>query len=377
MVGGVETNFLLLLSRWNTISPRVIVPDEGGLTEAIRARGVPCEMVSYYGWRLPNPLRHLETLCALVQAARRHGAQVVYLNHHCMVEFAARLARFARLPWVCHVRNVEDAAFMQAHRGQLRAARVVLASSHAVKDTLLSWGVPDERIRLVYDGIQVEPFANARPDPGIRARLGFPEESRLVGTVVRVREDKGVGDLVRAAAVVASKCPNARFVVAGRDGDGGESTRRFREQAAALGLEGQLVFARYVEELPPLLSALDLFVLPSWMEACPVSLMEAMAAGTPVVATDVGGVPEMVEDGVHGLLCAAREPEALAARIVAGLALEPQQREAMRAAALERVREKFDVAVQAREIENILEGTVQQTQQRGALWIRNKESGSA
>lgn len=354
LLGGVETNLLLLLQGWHAVSPLVVVPSEGALTRAIRALGVPCETVPYYGWRLPNPVRHLQTLRALWQAARRHAAQVIYLNHHCMVEFAVRLARVARLPWVCHMRNVEDAPFMQAHRGQLRTAQVVIASSRAVKDTLLSWGVPDERIRLVYDGIEVETFANARPDPGTRAVLGFPEKTRLVGTVVRVREDKGVGDLVRAAAMVAARCPNVRFVVAGRDGDGGQSTRRFRQEATSLGLEGRLVFTGYVEELPPLLAALDVFVLPSWMEACPVSLMEAMAAGTPVVATSVGGIPEVVEDGVHGLLCVARDPEALAARIIASLDLGRQEREAMRTKAIERVRERFDVDGQARAIEGIL-----------------------
>lgn len=361
IVGGVETNLLQLLQILDpaVVSPLVVMPGEGPLTDQIRALGVPCEIVRYYGWRARNPFRHLGTLARLITLVYRHRIKVLYLNHHCMLEFASRIAAVTRLPLVCHVRGVEDDAYMAVNRQRLRSVDVVIATSRAVYTNLVRWGVEECRIRLIYDAINPSIFAaQTSPDGRLRSEYGIPVNAPLIGVVSRLRVDKGIPDFIRAAALVATERPDVRFLVIGADEDGGQATRHFKSLAESLGLGGHLVFTGFCDDVPGALRALDVFVLASWMEACPLSVMESMAAGTIVVATAVGGVPEVIEDGVSGLLCPAHDPVALAARILAALSLGELDRENLVARARARVFGQFQVTVQARALEDVLTSIV-------------------
>jgi len=356
VAGGVETNLLLLLQAFDpsAITPIVVMPGDGPLTERVRALGVACEIVPYYGWRLPNPFRHLETLARLVQVTRGHHAQVIYLNHHCMLEFAVKLAALTQLPLVCHMRGVENAAYMKDNHRRLHTADVIIATSEAVRSNLLHWGVPEGRIQLIYDAIDLGPFMGGVPRSSLRTRYGFPPATPMIGAVSRVIPEKGIGDLVAAAALVIGERPDARFTIVGTDNDGGRTTRQFESLAISLGLENHLFFTGFQEDLIAVLNDLDVFVLPSWMEACPLSLMEAMAAGVLVVATDVGGIPEIVENRVHGLLCPPHEPQILAKLILEAMTMTPSDRNTMRARALARIRERFVLSVQAGQLQQAI-----------------------
>ncbi|MCJ7822788.1 MAG: glycosyltransferase family 4 protein [Armatimonadetes bacterium] len=140
-----------------------------------------------------------------------------------------------------------------------------------------------------------------------RSALGIPDGAPLVGMVARLAPQKGVADFMRAARVVADGAPSARFVVVG-DGP-------LRDEAQALcqelKLEACVRFLGEMESARDVVAALDLLVLPSISEGSPILAMEAMALGKPVVATAVGGVPEIVVDGQTGILVEPRDPEAL------------------------------------------------------------------
>jgi glycosyltransferase involved in cell wall biosynthesis len=174
-------------------------------------------------------------------------------------------------------------------------------------------------------------------EPGIRERLrgelGVPPEAGLVLAVGRLNAEKGQSLLLQAAPAVLSRCPGTVFALAGD----GPLRGALEQQAAQLGIAGQVRFLGVRQDVPALLAAADLFVLPSRSEGMPNALLEAMAAGLPVVSFEVGGVGEVLVHGVTGLLVPPEDADGLARAMLALLENE-QERRRLGAAARERIR---------------------------------------
>jgi glycosyltransferase involved in cell wall biosynthesis len=173
-------------------------------------------------------------------------------------------------------------------------------------------GAPADRTVVIPNAIQAERFAH--PNPEYRGRLCefFPSPPRrIVGAAGRLSPEKGFGVLVDAAARVADADADVGFVLFGD----GPLREKLTRQVAAAGLEGRFVLAGFRHDLDCFLPFLDLMVLPSFTEGMPNVVLEAFAAGVPVVATAVGGTPELIEEGLSGYLVPPGDPAALARRI--------------------------------------------------------------
>ena len=184
---------------------------------------------------------------------------------------------------------------------------------------------------------------NSPPPLAGEGRVGaWPEDVLLICTVARLTPQKGLFDLVEAAAEVVPRLPNVRFVLAGD----GELRAQLEARVAALGLTRQVRFAgsRPLAVLARWLGAADLFLLSSHYEGMPLAMIEAMAAGCPVVATAVGGVPDVIADSNGGRVVPAKNPHALAAAMVEILG-DPEKRRTMAAAARQRAMSAFDVRI--------------------------------
>jgi glycosyltransferase involved in cell wall biosynthesis len=177
-------------------------------------------------------------------------------------------------------------------------------------------------VETLYHGIDLGRVARSAEADGVRAELGIPDGAPLIGTVANLKPGKGQRHLLKAAVVVRRHLPQARFVLVGV----GPSEDALRREAAALGLNGSVLFTGFRQDAVRISAALDLFVLPSEYEGLPIALVEAMALGRPVVATRAGGTPEVLADGVQGRLVPPRDPSALAEAIVAVLQDEPARR---------------------------------------------------
>ena len=193
------------------------------------------------------------------------------------------------------------------------------------------------KIAVVHNGIDCEAFA---PDPGRRSaarlELGLAPGTMAVLTVSVLREGKGLDVLLQAAPTVVASVPDAVFLVAGD----GPSRDALRARAAELGLSERVRWLGFRRDIRDLLAAADLFVLPTLRDALPTALLEAMAAGLAVVASDTGGIPEIVEAPALGRLVPPSDPEALA-RAIAHLLTHPAERSAMGEVARDHVRARF------------------------------------
>jgi glycosyltransferase involved in cell wall biosynthesis len=174
-----------------------------------------------------------------------------------------------------------------------------------------------------------------------------------VGMVGRVQPIKGQDRFLRMAARVAAAMPDARFVIIGAYDPASCYYRRLVRLRRRLGLEGRVHFTGYLEPIGAVMARLQVVVIASRMEQMPLVALEAMAAGRPVVAVDVGGVREMVEDGVTGYVTAPSHEAGLADAVV-GLLKEPEKAERLGAAGRARVEQRFTAAGQAARIEAAL-----------------------
>lgn len=221
-----------------------------------------------------------------------------------------------------------------------RAGHPVVAVSDAVQRHLLAHTRLDpQRIHLIRNGISTDvEFIPGAVAPQVRAAIGLADGERYAVAVARLSREKGIDVLLEAWPRVAAARPELRLVVVG---DGAESAA-LAARAAALGLGGRVFFAGFQAEVFPWLAGAAVFVNPSRFEGLPMGVLEAQLAGVPLVATAVGGVPEVVADGVSGLLVEPQDPAALGAAILRLLA-EPERAHAMAAEGRRQVLAGYDI----------------------------------
>jgi len=208
-----------------------------------------------------------------------------------------------------------------------RGADIVVAVSHAVASRVV-----DGPARVIYAGTDVPPMDSPAPRRRSTSEV-------ILGTAGRLIPLKGVEFLLSAAAMLRGEFPDLRVEIAGS----GPERPHLEQRIARLGLTGRVEFLGWIDDLPTVLPRWDVFVMPSLEEGFALAALEAMAAGLPVVASGVGGVPELVVDGVTGWLAPPGDAEALAARLRL-LLRNPEERLTMGANARARVRDHFGLA---------------------------------
>lgn len=276
---------------------------------------LPCRVV---GLPLLNGLNlyyDYQAVRELIRLLQSGSIQFIHA-HGFKAGFIARLAgRYCKVPCLLTVHS----DFAQVKNARVPAlylfAERFLANWTVEYITVSEWlasrltdmlKIRQERINIIPNGIEPMFKQPSRPLP-----LPFPEDAVLVGTVARLAPQKGVETFVRAAAILSPLFPHIRFVVAGS----GPLLQTLTKLAEQLGLKEQLLFLGHCEQVNSLLAKLSVFVLPSLSEAQGIAVLEAMAAGCPVVASSVGGLLEIIQHNHNGLLVPPGDAQKLAAGI--------------------------------------------------------------
>jgi glycosyltransferase involved in cell wall biosynthesis len=189
----------------------------------------------------------------------------------------------------------------------------------------------------------------------VRSELGIPADAPVLGVVGNLRSQKAHQVLIRATAELVGRWPDLRVLLAGT----GPERQSLEGLVGELGLQHTVRLLGYRADVPDVLAAMDIAVCSSDFEGTPIAILEYMDAGLPVVATAVGGVPDVLDDGVQGLLVPRRDPEALA-RAIAELLSDPQRATAMGAHGRERRRTEFTLGVMIRRIEDLYRELVEE-----------------
>jgi glycosyltransferase involved in cell wall biosynthesis len=274
-------------------------------------------------YRRPGP--YLAASLRLARDLRSLDIDLVHCSEVLAGHFTALGGKLARLPVICHVRSRHERVSRRDRTFLYPVDMFVFVSRDAWKHFGIR--VPSRRARVVYDGLDV-PIPQSNGGTGsdirleVRAEFGMPPSARIVAMAGHVAPQKDFRTLARAATRVVAEDDDVRFLIIGEHSQTARQREHYtevRQILADLGLSGSFVFSGYRTDLPRLLQAVDMFVLSTHMEGLPLVLLEAMASGRPVIATAVGGIPELICSGETGLLFEHENADQLAHMILAVL----------------------------------------------------------
>jgi L-malate glycosyltransferase len=313
--GGTQRQMIELLTRLDRRRFRVhpvCFHTVGSWYNRIATLDEPVALFPIHGFRRPHTMRQLTTF------ARWCREKEIRVLHTCELYsniFGLAGGALASVPVRIGSRRgfVETPGLQQLQRASYTAAQRVVANSQAAADRLRIEGVPEHKILVISNGI----------DPTAYGERQYSPRPRRIGMIACLREEKRIDVLLAAGPRILAEYPDAEFVIAGD----GTCRQALEAQARELGIASRVTFLGHRDDVPELLSTMDLFVLPSRSEAFPNSIMEAMAAGLPVVASAVGGIPELVSEGRTGHLVRPGSPTALAEGLLRLLG-DPERAEA-------------------------------------------------
>lgn len=372
-IGGSDVSLLKMVENLDRsrFRPVVVLPSPGPLSEEFERRGAKV-IVSREMLKLTTRkgrLYHLRFLAnypsAVWRIRRLIGGERIDLVHtntlHNLYGYLA--ARLAGRPHVWHVREivVQSAAFrrLEVFLARHFADRIIAVSAAAAEMFRGEGGEHPPHLRVMWNGVDLSRFHPGNSGLRIRSELGVPPGAPLVGLVGRLDHCKGVDVFLRAAAMCRDEFPGARFVVCGGEVEGQEEVARGAARLAGeLGLGDAVSFTgwRYGPgDMPEVYAALDVLVSASiWPESFGLVLVEAMATGRPVVATDHGGPREVCAGGETALLVPPRDPRAMADAMLE-LLRDPPRAAAMGRAGRLRAEQLFDQRRHARELQLLYE----------------------
>jgi glycosyltransferase involved in cell wall biosynthesis len=280
------------------------------------------------GWRLSRLLKRLQP--DVIHAHDPHGVAVAAL--------ARSMATEARPPAIVASRRVDFHLKSNSFsRWKYRQVDCFLAASDAIRRMLLKDGVPPERAVTVHEGVDLV-HVGAAPPVNLHETFFLPHHAPVVGNVAALVAHKGQRDLIDAAHLVVQSVPDARFVILGE----GELREDLEHRVRQHHLEKHVLLPGFRTDVLGCMKSFDLFVMSSTTEGLGTSLLDAMACHRAVVATTAGGIPEVVDAGVTGLLVPPHHPREMAEAIVA-LLENDERRRRMGEAGFARVSERFTV----------------------------------
>ena len=353
-IGGTEHHLVRILPGLKAagLNPSVYtITHRGALAPRLEAQGIPviAPPLAVLARRLPRRLRRLAILpvsapfLLSVLLCGRPGAAHFFLPAAYLIGGLLSLAAPVRVRVISR-RSLNE--YQLRHPVLARVERLlhprmsaVLGNSRAVIAQLRDEGVPERRLGLIPNGIDGRPFAELPPRHTLRADLGLPDTALIIAKVANLIPYKGHADLLHALAGITGKLPAGWVVLLVGSGREEAALRRL---VAALDLESHVRFLGRRDDVHRVLGAADIGVLCSHEEGFPNSVLEGMAAGLPMVVTDVGGNPEAVVDGETGIVVGARDPDALAGAIRT-LADDPGKRRSMGEAGRRRVEAHFSL----------------------------------
>ncbi|GIL08820.1 MAG: hypothetical protein BroJett033_3310 [Chloroflexota bacterium] len=363
-LGGGETALLTLAQGLDParFRPHLLTPRPGQLAARWQAHGWPVHSLP---WRAAS-VYFVPALWARLPAVRRvaaliraHDIRAVHSEYHAL-PLAQPAAERVGVPslWTCMGWWFRPRPWQRAF---FRRSAATFAHSQAIRDGFLGRPpfMPPERVAVLYPGVDTDRFHPGVDGLRVRFEAGIPADAPLVALVARFQDVKGHDTFQALARQVALQIPEARFIVAGENAQtGADSAYRQRILAAAQAdslLQRRLHYLGFRADVERVLAAADVVVCASRFEGFGMAVVEAMAAGRPVVSTNRGGPAETVVEGETGFLAAPGDAETLAARVIA-LLRDPARRAQMGAAGRARAVAQFSAAASAAQFTRALEG---------------------
>lgn len=330
--GALQVYYLMRGLRDNGCRNVLVCPHDSGIAKA----SVDVAEVHALPMRGDTDLRFIARLRAVIRATQPH---LVHLHSRRGADtLGALAARLERVPTVMtrRVASPEPRWFAPL---KYRLYDQVIAISHGIREVLIAAGISAERIASVHSAVDRDRFRPLCNRGAFESTFDIKPPIRAIGMVARFIECKGHDHLFAAIPAIVAAFPNVRFLLFGE----GPLKPSLRAQVRSVGLEAHVHFAGFRDDLERVLPCLDMLVHPADLEGLGVSLLQAAACGIPVVASAVGGIPDVVRNDVNGILLPSLDPQALA-RAVIELLNDPDRARRLGAGGRALIEREFSIA---------------------------------
>jgi len=324
----------------------LLSPDRGAMTDGLEKEGVTLHFVP-----LTRSFR-LDQAVKLARILRKNKIDLVH-THTCLnSEILARIACcLVKIPIICHQHDPADVfnanSIIAGYQRRLdkmtsRYVYKFIAVADSRRGAMINYrGYPRDKVKLIYNGIKVESFGGADCRASERERLNLAVNDKAIGLIGRLETAKGQETLLRSAPAVARLHPDTKFFIIGDDHVNGKpSLARCKELISRLKLENTCFLLGFRPNVRELIQAMDIIVLPSLWEAHSLVILEALAAKKPVIASKVGGTPEIITNETEGILVPPGDPESLT-REICRVIEDPDLVQKITANGYEKVKEEF------------------------------------
>jgi glycosyltransferase involved in cell wall biosynthesis len=307
--GGAETHIIQLMQELSRRGHQIVFVACAGKTEV---EEMPPGVAAEY--RLPfrslNPFDQIKVYSELKEIVWKHAIEIIHAHHRTTGNFAECIFRGTQVPYVISVHDTwPNTPFKKLHGKFFR--RLIAVSGFIKNEMVEQFGLPPERIRVIHNGVDPAPFENANRDEAVQFRKKFGIEDEIVlSLIARVTRAKGHYVLVEALRLVPRELKYKCLIV----GEGKER-RNLQQRVTGYGLNDKVEFSGFEANIPAVLQASDILLLPSYQEPFGLAVVEAMLSHTAVIASDSGAIPEIITHNRDGLLFAAGDPAALARSI--------------------------------------------------------------
>ncbi|NNE11570.1 MAG: glycosyltransferase family 4 protein [Ilumatobacter sp.] len=258
--------------------------------------------------RLGTAVRYWREVDVLLTDARVFDPDVVYSSQqHVDCRAATKIARQTDAAQIIHLHYTVGPWLRRTVLERLRTTDLVISVSEFIREQAISHGVAEDRVVTLHNAVEPLPPADERRSNALRRELDLPDDAFTFGMVSRIDEGKGHAHAIEAFERIAGDRPEAQLVIVGS----GRIDREIRRRVDSSPASNQIIQMGFRTDVDDLLGVFDALIHPAFQDPCPLAVLEAMAAGLPVVGYDDGGVPELVESGETGILVAAGNTSAL------------------------------------------------------------------
>ncbi len=343
-LGGGQISLCELLKNLDrsVVEPTLLCPGGGSLVSSVADLGIPVETLPLLPVR-GQWMSFLKTLLRFRRLIRELRPDLIHANTSRAMLYGGLAALATGVPVIWHVRVIESEGWYDRMLACLSDRIFACSGAVAARFGWLT-GRRAGQVRVIHNGVNIREFSDTLDGESLRQEFGIPDGTPVVGIVGNLLAWKGQDTFLHAAALVARQLPHVRFLLVG-DGEHRAALERLRDE---LGLRSKVFFTGHRTDIPHAMAALDVAVhCSNSPEPFARVVIESMAAGKPVIAMSEGGILEIIEDGLSGVLVPPQDPDRLASAVV-DLLQDPVRRAAMGQAARRRVESRFTIEANVR-----------------------------
>ena len=318
-ISGAENSLINLVKNMDRskFTPIFVLPQEGPLASELKRLNIEVVLIEFP--RIRKGFGVVATIKKVLKVIKEKDVQLIHSNSIRTHIYAVIAARLAKIPVVWHERNLITRERIDPDRLFYFLPDKIICNSWAIARRFIKKGGLPDKVSVIYNGVDIRQFNPQVSGTTIRAEFGLKNGTILVGVISRLGPDKGQEYFLRAAKALINSTPKTeiKFLIVG---DAVFEEDKWREDylkgmVEELGLGNYVIFTGFRRDMPEIIAALDIMVLPADAEPCGRVLFEAMACAKPVVATASGGTPEIVKDGETGFLIRPKQPQEMADKI--------------------------------------------------------------